>query len=73
MKDWKELSVQVADIARLTGRWIAEEQRGFKSEHVEIKDHNSLVSYVDKKAEEQLVEGPVSCFQRRDSSPRKPL
>ena len=56
MKEWKELSIQIADIARSTGRWIAEEQRGFKSERVEIKDHNSLVSYVDKRAEEQLVE-----------------
>ena len=57
MKEWKELSIKIADIARSTGRWIAEEQRDFKSERVEIKDHNSFVSYVDKRAEEQLVEG----------------
>jgi myo-inositol-1(or 4)-monophosphatase len=57
MKEWKELSIKIADIARSTGRWIAEEQIGFNSERVEIKDYNSLVSYVDKRAEEQLVEG----------------
>ena len=57
MKEWKELSIQIGDLARSTGRWIAEEQSDFNSERVEIKDHNSLVSYVDKRAEEQLVEG----------------
>ena len=56
MKDWRTLTKEAAGIAVRVGRWMAEEQKRFKSERVQVKDHNSLVSYVDKQAETQLVD-----------------
>ncbi len=56
--DLKELTLQVAGLAGRVGRYIEDERNRFNAfEHVERKRFNSLVSYVDKTAEEQLVEG----------------
>lgn len=48
-----ELSVLV----RQTGKFILDSQRTFKPENIEMKGFNDLVSYVDKEAEMQIVEG----------------
>lgn len=57
MNEWESLSKNAAQLAKEVGHWISGEQRQFQKERVEVKDHNSLVSYVDKTAEEKLVEG----------------
>ncbi|MBI1316846.1 inositol monophosphatase [bacterium] len=48
---------QTADLARITGQWIASEQQRFSEQRVETKELNSLVSDVDRTAERRLVEG----------------
>ena len=56
-KELQDLTLQVAQLAQLVGRYIEDERLRFNAfEHVERKSFNSLVSYVDKTAEEQLVE-----------------
>ena len=40
-----------------TGKYILSQRQGFTEENVETKSLNSLVSFVDKTAEEKLVEG----------------
>lgn len=57
MENLRILTREIGALAEKTGLWIQKEQRSFQPELEEEKDHNSLVSYVDKKAEEQLVEG----------------
>lgn len=47
----------VKQVVQSTGAFILENRNKVKSADVEIKSLNSLVSYVDKKAEEQLVHG----------------
>lgn len=42
-------------IARSTGNFIREEQKNISEESIEIKSAASLVSYVDKTAEQQIV------------------
>ena len=52
----KELALKAKDIAAETGIYIEGERARFNAfEHVERKSFNSLVSYVDKTAEEKLV------------------
>ncbi len=53
----KSLTEAVAKLAEEVGNYIKGEQKKFKSSSVEIKSLNSLVSYVDRTAEEKLVEG----------------
>ncbi len=48
---------EVLKIVEKTSQFIAAEFGKVRADQVEIKDHNSLVSYVDKKAEELLVDG----------------
>lgn len=57
MENLRLLCREVGALAQQTGRWILNEQKSFQPELEEEKDHNSLVSYVDKTAEEKLVEG----------------
>lgn len=53
--DYKKLCFQVQDIARSAGNFIREEQKNISEESIEIKSAASLVSYVDKTAEQQIV------------------
>lgn len=53
----RELIKAVSRLVRLTGLFIKEELGKVSASDIEAKALNSLVSYVDKQAEEQLVEG----------------
>ncbi|MEM6297505.1 MAG: inositol monophosphatase family protein [Bacteroidota bacterium] len=48
---------EVIALTHLTAKFIRTEYEGFDRNQVEVKSTNSLVSYVDKKAEKQLVTG----------------
>ncbi len=52
----ESLCQQVNTIAIEVGIFIREENRKFTTDAVEVKSKNSLVSYVDKTAEERLVQ-----------------
>jgi myo-inositol-1(or 4)-monophosphatase len=52
----EERCLQICDIAKKTGSFIAKESLSFNRNKVEEKSFNQLVSYVDKTAEEMLVE-----------------
>lgn len=53
--DYKNLCFQVQDIARETGSFIRKEGKKISSSDVEIKSVASLVTYVDKTAETNIV------------------
>ena len=54
-KDLKQLTLEVNSIARKAGKYILDERKVFSDSKVELKSLNSLVSYVDKGAEEIVV------------------
>lgn len=54
--NYELLSEQVIAITRLTGNFIRKESMNFNASAIELKGLNDLVSYVDKTAEEQLVD-----------------
>lgn len=57
------LLAKVIDTAKDTGNWIrAEREENFTNERVEIKGHNDLVSYVDKGAEQKIVNALTDYF-----------
>ena len=53
--DYKNLCSQVQDIARAAGSFIRDEQKKISESNIEIKSVASLVTYVDKTAEQQIV------------------
>jgi len=53
--DYRKLSFQVQDIAREVGNFIRTEQKKLSAENIEIKSVASLVTYVDKTAEQRIV------------------
>lgn len=53
----RELSEAVIDISRKAGGFILNERNKVGSDEIELKSLNSLVSYVDQKAEEMIVGG----------------
>lgn len=53
--DYREICFQVQDIARKAGNFIREEQEKISEKNIEIKSAASLVTYVDKTAEQQIV------------------
>ena len=53
--DYKKLCFQVQDIAKSTGAFIREEQKRIAVSDIELKSVSSLVTYVDKTAEQQIV------------------
>jgi myo-inositol-1(or 4)-monophosphatase len=57
MIDLEWLTTQVAGLVRETGIFIADELGRVANDQIETKDKNSLVSYVDKSAEQRLVKG----------------
>ena len=54
--DLKNITENVVAIAREVGEFIRNERVNFNYDKVEIKGLNDLVSYVDKTAEEKIVE-----------------
>jgi len=54
--DLKKLCEEVCRLAREVGDFIRTESRSFSSSSIEIKGHNDLVSYVDKTAEQKIVD-----------------
>ena len=55
--DFTQLSLQLADLCRETGRFIRQEAQTFDRSRVEIKGLHDLVSYVDQETERRLVAG----------------
>lgn len=53
--DYKNLCFQVQDIARAAGSFIRDEQKKISAKNIETKSVASLVTYVDKTAEKQIV------------------
>jgi myo-inositol-1(or 4)-monophosphatase len=53
--DYKKLCYEVQNIARETGRFIRNEQKKITAANIELKSVASLVTYVDKTAEERIV------------------
>lgn len=53
--DYKQLCLKVQDIAREAGSFIRKEQKKVTADNIEIKSVASLVTYVDKTAEQQIV------------------
>lgn len=53
--DYKNLCSQVQEIARTAGSFIREEGKNISSKDIEIKSVASLVTYVDKTAEANIV------------------
>ncbi len=56
MKNLKTIVSEVAELARETGKFIRHESEGFDISLTEKKGLHDLVSYVDKKSEEILVQ-----------------
>lgn len=55
--DLKTLTLDTSAVVELAAAFIKKHYAQVKAHQIETKDHNSLVSYVDKGAEEILVEG----------------
>lgn len=53
--DYKQLCFQVQEIARSAGSFIRDEQKKISAKNIEVKSVASLVTYVDKTAEQQIV------------------
>lgn len=53
----QEITAKVGSLAKTVGNFIQAEAQNFNRDSVEVKSFNQLVSYVDKTAEEKLVEG----------------
>jgi len=56
MIDYKQICFQTNDIAKQAGDFIRKEVSAFSTKSVEVKSLNNFVSYVDKGAEELIVE-----------------
>jgi myo-inositol-1(or 4)-monophosphatase len=54
--DYKDICTKTIDIVKDTGGFIRNEARKFSMDKVEVKGLHNFVSYVDKTAEERLVE-----------------
>ncbi|MFZ4582724.1 MAG: inositol monophosphatase family protein [Paludibacter sp.] len=54
--NYQELTLQVCQIARTTGNFMAEERKTFDDSKIEVKGVHDLVSYVDKTAEIRIIE-----------------
>lgn len=52
---YKELCLFACDVARSTGKFMAEERVEFDSSKIEFKGVHDLVSYVDKESEKRII------------------
>ncbi len=57
MIDYQKVCEQVITVAKSAGAFIRLERETFMSSKIEYKGKNDLVSYVDKAAENQIIEG----------------
>jgi myo-inositol-1(or 4)-monophosphatase len=55
--DYKSICEQAIEVVKATGNFILQEAGSFSLDDVETKSLNSFVTYVDKNAEEKLVQG----------------
>jgi myo-inositol-1(or 4)-monophosphatase len=55
--NYKELCFFACDIARSSGKIMAEERKNFDSSRIETKGMHDLVSYVDKESEKRITTG----------------
>lgn len=60
--DLEKLCSQVQDIARETGRFIAEERQKFTRKDIIAKGKSDFVTYVDKTSEKKIVTGLKAIF-----------
>ena len=58
----KEIILKAVELTRQTGEFIRSERKTFSTDSIEYKGLNDLVSYVDKTAEQQLVDGLEKIF-----------
>lgn len=58
----KNILKAILPLVRKTGEYIAKEGKNFSQDKIEYKDINNVVSYVDKTAEEMLVEGLYKAY-----------
>ena len=64
--DFIDLSVitpKIMEIAKKAGTYIRQELDQLLESHIETKEENSLVSYVDQNAEKLIVEGLSSLIE----------
>jgi myo-inositol-1(or 4)-monophosphatase len=52
---YKELCLFTCDVARATGKFMAEERKSFDDSKIENKGLHDLVSYVDKESEQRII------------------
>ena len=52
---YKKLSLQTCEIARTSGKIMAEERKSFDASKIENKGMHDLVSYVDKESEKRII------------------
>jgi myo-inositol-1(or 4)-monophosphatase len=55
--DLQNICFQAIEIVKKTGNYIAEEVKKFDNSKIEVKGLHDFVSFVDKNAEKQLIEG----------------
>lgn len=72
--NYELLCTQVIAISRMTGNFIRRESMNFNANAIEFKGLNDLVSYVDKTAEQQLVDNlskliPGAGFTTEEDTP----
>lgn len=53
----EEICLKTIEVAKKAGDFIRKESENFRTEAIEYKDVNNVVSYVDKEAEKLIVEG----------------
>jgi myo-inositol-1(or 4)-monophosphatase len=58
--NFEEICKKTIDIAKKTGKFIREERNKLKNSQVEVKGIHNFVTYVDKTAEQQIVDGLIS-------------
>ena len=58
--DYQKLCLQVQEIVRTAGKFIREEREKISASDVELKSVASLVTYVDKNAEQQIVSALIN-------------
>ena len=63
--------IMPCDLIKSTGAFIRNERIYFIPEKIEYKGHNDMVSYVDKTAEKNLVEGLISYLPEIGLSPKR--
>src|SRR4051812_29551312 len=55
--DLEKICGRVAALSSSVGQFILKERKNFSTSAIEIKGHNDLVSYVDRTAEQMIVDG----------------